>query len=335
MHPMRPPGAEEASGRTAAPSTAVGTPPVSRRPSPRRRRRLRRPPVSRRLRRPPVSRRRSPRRRRRLRRPPAKLRLRRSHASCARVQRLLTRVDPRRLDGFEGRPESDCAARDGVDHALHYMRCVLAHRKLAKHITKCSGDAGAATRGRRRPTRRPAALLAEARRAHGRRGLGMLCAAASKRLSRRARAAREDRSTASARACRRRRRTSVASDDAKCHRSLGSNRVQSAPHYCLERPGTMPRLAAVIVHVVHSDASMRRTNPPRRAGVAAAWQQTAAGRAVGGRHGTARPEGPKWHRSGGPTTVGCRYVSSGIAVRQSAAIISYWLDILDYEYRPW
>ena len=30
------------------------------------------------------------------------------------------------------------------------MRCVLAHRKLAKHITKCSGDAGAATRGRRR-----------------------------------------------------------------------------------------------------------------------------------------------------------------------------------------
>ena len=168
---MRPPGAEEASGRTAAPSTAVGTPPVSRRPSPRRRRRpsprrrrrLRRPPVSRRLRRPPVSRRRSPRRRRRLRRPPAKLRLRRSHASCARVQRLLTRVDPRRLDGFEGRPESDCAARDGVDHALHYMRCVLAHRKLAKHITKCSGDAGAATRGGRRRTRRPAALLAEAR----------------------------------------------------------------------------------------------------------------------------------------------------------------------------
>ena len=40
----------------------------------------------------------------------------------------------------------------------------------------------------------------------------------------------------------------------------------------------MPQLAAVIVHVVHSDASMRRTNPPRRAGVAAAWQQTAAGR---------------------------------------------------------
>ena len=221
MHPMRPPGAEEASGRTAAPSTAVGTPPVSRRPSPRRRRRLRRPPVSRRLRRPPVSRRRSPRRRRRLRRSAAKLRLRRSHASCARVQRLLTRVDPRRMDGFEGRPESDCAARDGVDHALHYMRCVLAHRKLAKHITKCSGDAGAATRGRRRPTRRPAALLAEARRAHGRRGLGMLCAAASKRLSRRARAAREDRSTASARACRRRRRTSAASDDAKRHHSLG------------------------------------------------------------------------------------------------------------------
>ena len=292
MHPMRPPGAEEASGRTAAPSTAVGTPPVSRRPSPRRRRRLRR--------------------------PPAKLRLRRSHASCARVQRLLTRVDPRRLDGFEGRPESDCAARDGVDHALHYMRCVLAHRKLAKHITKCSGDAGAATRGRRRPTRRPAALLAEARRAHGRRGLGMLCAAASKRLSRRARAAREDRSTASARACRRRRRTSVASDDAKCHRSLGSNRVQSAPHYCLERPGTMPRLAAVIVHVVHSDASMRRTNPPRRAGVAAAWQQTAAGRAVGGRHGTARPEGPKWHRSGTPNSVGCRYL--GISVQSSVRL---------------
>ena len=191
------------------------------------------------------------------------------------------------------------------------MRCVLAHRKLAKHITKCSGDAGAATRGRRRPTRRPAALLAEARRAHGRRGLGMLCAAASKRLSRRARAAREDRSTASARACRRRRRTSAASDDAKRHRSLGSNRVQSAPHYCLERPGTMPRLAAVIVHVVHSDASMRRTNPPRRAGVAAAWQQTAArARAVGGRHGTARPGGPKRHRSGGPTTVGCRYLGS-------------------------
>jgi hypothetical protein len=49
----------------------------------------------------------------------------------------------------------------------------------------------------------------------------MLCAAASKRLSRRARAAREDRSTASARACRRRRRTSAASDDAKRHRSLG------------------------------------------------------------------------------------------------------------------
>ena len=48
----------------------------------------------------------------------------------------------------------------------------------------------------------------------------MLCAAASKRLSRRARSAREDRSTASVRA-RRRRRTSAASDDAKRHHSLG------------------------------------------------------------------------------------------------------------------
>ena len=124
------------------------------------------------------------------------------------------------MDGFEGRPESDCAARDGIDHALHYMRCVLAHRKLAKHITKCSGDAGAATPGGHCRTRRPAALLAEARRAHGRRGLGMLCAAASKRLSRRARSAREERSTASVRA-RRRRRISAASDDAKRHRALG------------------------------------------------------------------------------------------------------------------
>ena len=205
----------------------------------------------------------------------------------------------------------------------------------------------AATRGRRRgggdvaPVAQPL-FSPKHGRAHGQRGLGMLCAAASKRLSRRARAAREDRSTASARACRRRRRTSVASDDAKCHRSLGSNRVQSAPHYCLERPGTMPRLAAVIVHVVHSDASMRRTNPPRRAGVAAAWQQTAAGRAVGGRHGTARPEGPKWHRSGTPNSVGCRYLGISVQSRQSGSRLSYWLDILDYshgvtlyEYRPW
>ena len=296
---MRPPGAEEASGRTAAPSTAVGTPPVSRRPSPRRRRRP------------------SPRRRRRLRRPPAKLRLRRSHASCARVQRLLTRVDPRRLDGFEGRPESDCAARDGVDHALHYMRCVLAHRKLAKHITKCSGDAGAATRGRRRgsgdvpPVAQP--LFSPK---HGARTVGedwACCAQRPRSASRAALAllAKTARRPAPARAAAATAPAQPATMPSETAR-WASNRVQRTA-LLPERPGTMPRLAAVIVHVVRSDASMRRTNPPRRAGVAAAWQQTAAGRAVGGRHGTARPEGPKWHRSGTPNSVGCRYL--GISVQ--------------------
>ena len=44
----------------------------------------------------------------------------------------------------------------------------------------------------------------------------------------------------------------------------------------------MPQLAAVIVDVVHSDASMRRTNPPRRAGVAAAaWQLLLPGESRG------------------------------------------------------
>ena len=201
-----------------------------------------------------------------------------------------------------------------------YTRCTLAHRKRtrASRSTRSASQSAAATRRRRRRrTRRPAAPLTKPRRARGRRGRDMVCAVASKRFSCRARAARArsrrplDGQRARApppprpRSQRRRQVPPLTGPGTayKAHRTIAwSARTQ--------RHGTQPSFA--------SFAAMRRCAARIRPGEQVLQQHGSRllpGRAVGG--GTARPGGPKRHRSGGPTTVGCRYVSSSQSVSRS------------------